>query len=86
MLGYTTRAITAHLNRHGSVNTINCRNSCMDYPNLMALPIKLSISYKGSTILAVLIESHLTTLTSMVYALYHVSVIHYTLKYAPNEN
>lgn len=58
----------------------------MNCPTLLTLPLELSISWRVSTKLVVLIESLLVTLSTMPDMLYHVNMIHHTLKYASSKS
>lgn len=80
MPGYTKRVFMAHLNKSRSVNTVNDKNGCMDFPTLMALSLKLSILWQVPTELAKLAKSLSTTLMVMSYMVNHAGVVYHTLE------
>lgn len=82
----TKRVVMARLNRDRSIDTIRCKDGCIDYSTLMSLSLKLSNSWRAPTELAMLADSYTNTMLVMSSMLNQVGMVHYTLEIATEQN
>lgn len=71
-----------YLSSSGPINTAKSWDSCVDCLTVMALPLKLPVMRWLSTKLFVLMGPFLPIMSLICDALYHISVIYFTLERA----